>query len=42
MVTITRASYWLAKFLKLRLDRARDDPARHKPFLFLVLCNFAG
>ena len=39
MVTITRASYWLAKLSKLRVDRARGDPAPHKPLLLLVLCD---
>jgi putative restriction endonuclease len=39
MLTITRASYWLAKLLKLRVDRARGDPALHKPLLLLVLCD---
>jgi len=39
MVTITRASCWLAKFSKLRIDRARGDPAPDKPLLLLVLCD---
>jgi putative restriction endonuclease len=39
MVTITRASHWLAKLSKLRVDRARGDAAPHKPLLLLVLCD---
>jgi putative restriction endonuclease len=39
MVTITRASYWPAKFSRLRIDRAGGDPAPHKPLLLLVLCD---
>lgn len=34
-----RSDYWLAKFSKLRVDRARGDPAPHKPLLLLVLCD---
>jgi hypothetical protein len=36
---MTRADYWLTKFSKLRVDRARGDPAPHKPLLLLVLCD---
>jgi len=36
---VTRPDYWLAKFSKLRIDRARGDPAPHKPLLLLVLCD---
>ena len=36
---MTRPDYWLAKFSKLRIDRARGDPAPHKPLLLLVLCD---
>jgi putative restriction endonuclease len=39
MGTIARASYRLAKFSTLRVDRARGDPAPHKPLLLLVLCD---
>jgi putative restriction endonuclease len=38
---MSRADYWLAKFSKLRLDRARGDPAPHKPLLLLALCDLA-
>ena len=38
---MTRPDYWLAKFSKLRVDRARGDPAPHKPLLLLVMCDFA-
>jgi hypothetical protein len=36
---MTRPDYGLAKFSKLRIDRARDGPAPHKPLLLLVLCD---
>src|SRR5208337_1438598 len=36
---MTRPDYWLTKFSKLRVDRARGDPAPHKPLLMLVLCD---
>lgn len=36
-----RSDYWLAKFSKLRVDRARGDPAPHKPLLLLVVCDLA-
>lgn len=36
---MTRPDYWLTKLSKLRLDRARGDPAPHKPLLLLVLCD---
>ena len=38
---MNRADYWLTKFAKLRIDRARGDPAPHKPLLLLVLCDLA-
>jgi len=38
---MNRADYWLAKFSKLRRDRARGDPAPHKPLLLLVACDLA-
>jgi len=38
---MNRSHYWLAKFSKLRVDRARGDPAPHKPLLILVLCDLA-
>ena len=36
---MNRPDYWLGKFSKLRVDRARGDPAPHKPLLLLVLCD---
>jgi putative restriction endonuclease len=36
---MNRPDYWLAKFSKLRVDRARGDPAPHKQLLLLVLCD---
>jgi hypothetical protein len=36
---MTRPDYWLTKFSKLRVDRARGDPAAHKQPLLLVLCD---
>ena len=38
---MSRSNYWLGKFSKLRVDRARGDPAPHKPLLLLVLCDLA-
>ena len=38
---MSRSDYWLAKFSKLRVDRARGGPAPHKPLLLLVLCDLA-
>jgi len=38
---VTRPDYWLAKISKLRVDRARGDPAPHKPLLLLALCDLA-
>jgi len=38
---MNRPDYWLAKFSKLRVDRARGDPAPHKPLLLLALCDLA-
>jgi hypothetical protein len=40
MPTISRASYWLRKLLKLRFDRARGDPARDKALLMNVEDEF--
>lgn len=36
-----RADYWLDKFSKLRLDRARGDLAPHKPLLLLCVSDLA-
>ena len=36
---MNRADHWLTKFSNLRIDRARGDPAPHKPLLLLVLCD---
>jgi len=36
-----RADYWLTKFSHLRIDRARGDPAPHKPLLLLAACDLA-
>jgi putative restriction endonuclease len=38
---MNRPDYWLGKFSKLRVDRARGDPAPHKPLLLLALCDLA-
>jgi len=38
---MNRPDYWLTKFSKLRVDRARGDPAPHKPLLLLALCDLA-
>jgi len=38
---ISRSDYWLGKFARLRVDRARGDPAPHKPLLLLALCDLA-
>lgn len=35
------SSEWLEKFRRLRIDRARGDPAPHKPLLLLVILNLA-
>jgi len=32
---VTRPDYWLTIFLRLRVDRARGDPAPHKPLLLV-------
>src|SRR5947209_18000368 len=32
---------WLAKLAKLKVDRARGDPAPHKPLLLLVILDLA-
>jgi predicted restriction endonuclease len=34
-------SYWLHKLATLQIDRARGDPAPHKPFLLLVVLEMA-
>ena len=34
---MNRPAYGLGKFPKLRFDRARGDPAPHKPLMLLVL-----
>ncbi|MBI3923526.1 MAG: HNH endonuclease [Armatimonadetes bacterium] len=34
-------SYWLNKLATLRIDRARGDPAPHKPLLLLVVLEMA-
>jgi putative restriction endonuclease len=34
-------SYWLHKLATLKIDRARGDPAPHKPFLLLVILEMA-
>jgi len=34
-------SYWLHKLAALKIDRARGDPAPHKPFLLLVILEMA-
>jgi len=36
---MTRPDCRLSKFSKLRIDRARGDPAPHNPLLLLVLCD---
>jgi putative restriction endonuclease len=33
--------YWLNKFARLRIDRARANPAPHKPLLLLVIMEMA-
>ena len=33
--------YWLHKLATLRIDRARKDPAPHKPLLLLVIMEMA-
>ena len=38
---MSRADHWLSKFSKLRRDRARGDPAPHKPLLLLALSDLA-
>lgn len=35
-------SYWLRRLARLKVDRARGDPAPHKPFLLLVILEMAG
>ena len=38
---MARPDYGLTKFSQLRIDRARGDPAPHKPLLLLALCDLA-
>ena len=38
---MNRADHWQTKFANLRIDRARGDPAPHKPLLLLALCDLA-
>jgi predicted restriction endonuclease len=33
--------YWLHKLATLRIDRARKEPAPHKPLLLLVIMEMA-
>jgi putative restriction endonuclease len=33
--------YWLAKVASLKVDRARGDPAPHKPLLLLIILELA-
>jgi putative restriction endonuclease len=40
MTDATR-EHWLAKLAKLKVDRAKGDPAPHKPLLLLVLIELA-
>ena len=40
--SMDRPDYWFTRFSKLRVDRARGDPAPHRPLLLLVLCNLLG
>jgi putative restriction endonuclease len=40
MTDATR-EHWLAKLAKLKVDRAKDNPAPHKPLLLLVLIELA-
>jgi putative restriction endonuclease len=35
------ADHWLHKLATLRVDRARGNPAPHKPFLLLVVLEMA-
>lgn len=35
------SSYWLSKLATLKVDRARGDPAPHKPLLLLVVMEMA-
>lgn len=34
-------SYWLSRLERLKIDRAKGDPAPHKPFLLLVILEMA-
>jgi putative restriction endonuclease len=38
---MTSADEWLAKLARLKVDRARGDPAPHKPLLLLVVLDLA-
>jgi putative restriction endonuclease len=41
MKMIKDQSYWLHKLATLRIDRARGNPAPHKPLLLLVVMEMA-
>jgi len=41
MPTAEDRAFWLRKIAKLTVDRARGDPAPHKPILLLVVCELA-
>jgi putative restriction endonuclease len=38
---MVNTEYWLAKLANLRVDRARGDPAPHKPLLLLIVLELA-
>src|SRR5215471_15282832 len=38
---MTTTEEWLGKLAKLKVDKARGDPAPHKPLLLLVVLEFA-
>jgi putative restriction endonuclease len=38
---IVNAEKWLARFARLKIDKARGDPAPHKPLLLLVVLELA-
>lgn len=40
-MTIKDEPYWLQKLATLRIDRARGNPAPHKPLLLLVILEMA-
>lgn len=41
MIKCRGSDYWLHKLATLRIDRARGNPAPHKPFLLLVVLEMA-